>query len=158
MAFKESLGSTLWVVEQGYDPIEKLITLYGSLVLLGIPAGTAKALHALLAVAVVLAACWKWLKSSDLQAGIALLICGTLLITPYAYDYEFAFMAFPLAWLAFHLYRNGSQPGDKTFCAFLWIAPFGLLLLSKLTGLQLGWLALVLLFLKIHRLPVNPAY
>lgn len=154
--FQNSLSTTLLVVEKGYDPIEKLITFYGSLILLGIDPAAAKAAHLALAAGLALACCATWRKSQDPGACLALLACGTLLVTPYAYDYEFALMGIPLAWLLFHNDRHGWKPGEKTLCALVWSAPFLAPALAHVTPLQAGWIPLLALFWMIQRKASTP--
>lgn len=149
--FHESLSVTLMVVENGLDPIHKLITFYGSLVLLGVPGDIARLIHEVFAFAVIVGCCVFWLRSKDRLASAALTVCGTLLITPYAYDYEFVILAFPLAWLIAHNLKAGWPVGEKTLCVLLWMAPFLVPPLAKVTHLQLGFLAPLILGFLVWR-------
>lgn len=153
--FFESLPVTMMAVEKGFDPIHKLITFFGALVLAGVPAGTARILHWIFLFGIIAACCAFWLKSRNRRASAAATVCGTLLVTPYAYDYESVILAFPLAWLIGEGLAAGWRVGEKSFCAFAWMAPFLIPPLAFLIHVQLGWLVSLGLFLLIWQRPQN---
>lgn len=154
--FFESLPVTMMAVERGFDPIHKLITFFGALVLAGVPPETARILHWLFLFGIVAGCCFFWLKSGNRMASAAIAVCGTLLITPYAYDYEFVILAFPLAWLIAEGLGKGWRAGEKSFCAFAWMAPFLIPPVAFATHVQLGWLVSFGLFLLIWRKAAKP--
>jgi hypothetical protein len=95
---------------------------------------------------------WVWSKKTSLANRGAVLVLGTLLFTPYAFVYDLAILALPLAWLWEEGRRHGRRPGELLLLLLGWLIPgttFFLWSGIKVFGgkLQIGPLILAALFL-----------
>ncbi len=112
--------------------------------------GAARSLHASLAASgllqgvVSLAALgivlcvWRGRSPFSLKAGA--LIAGTLLVTPYAVDYDLVLLAAPIGWLAYEGLHSDFLPWEKSILFLGWIFP----LLSRcLSSVRLPFTPLV---------------
>jgi hypothetical protein len=52
------------------------------------------------------------------------LVLGTFLFTPYAFSYDLAMLALPLAWLGWEGYNAGWLPGEPALLCLGWLLPF----------------------------------
>ena len=70
-----------------------------------------------------------WKKKRPLEERSMILCCGTLLATPYLYDYDLVLLAVPIALLGRRGLVEGFLPWQKSLLGALWVLP------------ALGWLA-----------------
>ena len=95
---------------------------------------------------------WVWSKKTSLAHRGAVLVLGTLLFTPYAFVYDLAILALPLAWLWEDGRRHGRRPGELLLLLLGWLMPGAAPLLwngiNVFAGkLQIGPVILAALFL-----------
>jgi hypothetical protein len=129
-AFVHNLGMVRAALESGSLPWNKMPTVFALLRLLGAGTAAAYMLHAVVAAVVVagVAAIWRWSGAAHLRA--AALMTGTMLISPYLYDYDLAWLGFPMAWLGMEATRSGWLRHEREVLAACWIAPAILPMLS----------------------------
>ena len=87
---------------------------------------------------------------SNVLAG-AVLACGSLLVSPYLYDYDLALLAVPIALVAWDGYRRGWQAGEREVLVLAWVTPLFVSGLAEHTGIPLAPLCLILVFAMIAR-------
>ncbi|MEM8811927.1 MAG: glycosyltransferase family 87 protein [Pseudomonadota bacterium] len=124
-AFIEHADFTSTVIlEAGATGWEKIHSIFSIARSLGAPVGVAYALQALLAAFLAIAMVWLWRKSDvDLGIKAAGLIAASVIVTPYALDYDMMALAPALALLALEGVKNGFAPYEKSALAFAWLAP-----------------------------------
>lgn len=130
----------------------KVPSFFSFALLLGLPRAAAYALHFALAGAVAAALGWIWLRRpgrDDLRA--AALVTAALLFTPYVVDYDLAWLALPIAWLARDGLAHGWRRGEREILALAWVLPLLVAPVCAATGVQLGPFVLLALFLAILR-------
>lgn len=80
-----------------------------------------------LQVAVMALAGWAvaitWARNRSLGERSMVLCCGTLLASPYLFDYDLALLAIPIAIVAREGLANGFPPWQKSLLSALWMAP-----------------------------------
>jgi hypothetical protein len=157
-AFGESLRIVRLALESGALPWAKMPTMFAQLRLIGVPVGVAYVLHATVAAAAIAANWLVWRSAAPATLRNASLMCSTLLVTPYLFDYDLAWLAFPLAWLATEGLRSGWRTGERNTLVMAWLLPVLLSLPANTTGLiQLGpWINGLLLW-QITRRALKPA-
>ena len=100
------------------------VTPFGLALAAGAPPALAMTLQAVAAPAVLAAIVAVFRRTADAFARSAAIAAGTLLFTPYGYDYDLAILVVPTACL---LARLGDAPrfarGDLARLAVLWLAP-----------------------------------
>lgn len=151
-AFLHSLPLARQALESGTLPWTKMPTVFAALRLLGCGLAPAYLMHA--AVALLAAGAvgyvWRTEKSEDLRG--AALFAGTFLISPYLFDYDLVWMAFPIAWLSARALREGWLKGERETLLAAWLGPLLAPVIAKASGLQSGPLiTLALLALIVRR-------
>jgi len=131
--------------------VRELTSFYSLGRLLGLPVAAAAALHAAVALAVAAAVILLWLRRGDPALRAAALLSGSLLISPYLFDYDQAMLAPALLWLAADAVRRGWRRGEREAMAAAWLMPVLWIPLYHFTGLQLTPLAVLVLFLMVLR-------
>lgn len=128
--------------ESGALPWAKMPSTFAMLRLVGIPVEAAYAGQAVVAV-VAAAAVWVVWRRTDVPAlrGAALMT-ATFLANPYAFDYDLAWLAFPIAWLAVHGVEHGWRRGDREVLVAAWLLPAVATALATITHLQVAPLVL----------------
>jgi alpha-1,2-mannosyltransferase len=141
------------VLEQGGAGFEKLQSLFAFLRHLGGDVDFAYLVQGVLALGVAIAVAQLWHRATDRRLKSAGLALGTLLVTPYCFDYDMMALAPAFLLLAVHGRERGFVPYEKTALALLFFVP---LLARPLAGaifLPLGFLAMAWTFLLIVRRP-----
>jgi hypothetical protein len=150
-AFLAGLPLAARMVEGGRLPLAKMPTVFAAARLLGCPAQLAYILHAGVAVAAAAAVAWVWLRCRDLSLRAAALCTGTLLVSPYLFDYDLALLGLSIAWLVRHGLEQGWRSAEREWLALAWLLPLAMPLLATPTRLQPGPLVLLVLLLLILR-------
>jgi hypothetical protein len=138
---KSSLASLHFArlfLQSGVLPWIKMPTVFACLRLLGVPVDAAYVVHGIVAL-LALAAVWRvWRHCGDWQLRGAALMTGTFLISPYSYDYDLAWLAFPIAWMALIGLRDGWRKWEREAMVFAWLVPFLMAPVAAATHVQLG--------------------
>lgn len=144
-AWVDGLEIARIATEQGLLPWAKMPSVFAMLRLFGAPVAWSYAAHAVIAVAAVVATWLVWRRSTSVQLRGAVLMAGTFLVNPYAFDYDLVWLAFPIAWLALHGLANGWRRGDREVLVAAWMLPAVASAFAVLTHVQLGPVVLALL-------------
>lgn len=131
----------------------KMVTVYAAARLLHMPSTLALALQAIATVAVVVVVA-RHARHANAPMLAALFVCGTLLATPFALDYDLTLLAIPLAALFAAGRQDSFLPYEKivllvAFVLPLAVRPFGMGLGLPVAPLVVGGL----LWLVTRRLP-----
>ena len=151
-AFLHHLPLTMAMGEQGAVPWSTMPSPYVFALSLGAPARVASVLQG--AVALVVAGCvwWAWRRrGAAFEAKAATLVAGSLLVSPYLFYYDLTWAALAIAWLATLGLQNGFHRGEREIFLFAWLAPALMQPVQLLTSVQLGFPAVLLLFLAAVR-------
>jgi alpha-1,2-mannosyltransferase len=151
-AFLAHLPQVAAWVEGGYLPWAKMPTFFAFGRTLGLPVAAAYALHFTMAALAALGVAWVWLRCADFSLRAAALLAGTLLVSPYLYDYDLAWLGPALAWFAVHALRRGWRRGERELLVLLWLLPALIYPLQHLLRLQLApWVLLAFLLAILRR-------
>ncbi len=126
-AFVRSLPLARMTLEQGLVEPEKLQSFFAAVRLWNGSLPTAYAAQALSALVAGVAMTVLVRRGTTPLAGGAVLVTGTLLVTPYVLDYDLTLLAIPLAWTFTQARRTGFLPYEKVAL----LAAFVLPLLSR---------------------------
>lgn len=146
LAFGRNLSLPFSFLKNGNLPVEKMVTVFSAAFQWGLGVSAALTIHALVALAVALGVFWVWRRPTPLAERAAILVLGCLLFPPYAFSYDLALMALPLAWLGWEGYTKGWLPGEQILLTLGWLAP---LITTVVAMINLPFAALVLLALFI---------
>jgi hypothetical protein len=102
-------------------------------------------LQAVLSASVMGAIAWLWHSRADTRLKHAALMSGALLTTPYCLDYDMVLIGPAMAFLVADALENGFAPFERTLLAAIWFAPLLARLISKLSYIPLGPMAMITL-------------
>lgn len=138
-------------LQEGF-PWGKMPALYATLRLVGIGAGPAIAMQAILALAVAAMVAWVWWRKPSIALRAATLAMGALLVTPYVYDYDFTIAGVAIAFLAVESQRNGWRPGEREILLAAWLSPAFMSAVAQYTFIQIGFFcSLAVFFIAFRR-------
>ena len=150
-AFFSSVRVTRTVVlEQGAMGWEKMQTTFAALRMFGAGIETAYAAQALVSLGVAVVVVWIWRRPVAMPLKSAALVTGSLLATPYVFDYDFTLLALPIAWLTVEGLRTRFLDWEKITLFAMCILPIASRGIGTL-GLPIGPIALLLFFAVIAR-------
>ncbi|MGH6771530.1 MAG: glycosyltransferase family 87 protein [Xanthobacteraceae bacterium] len=148
LAFAESLTFTRVVVlEAGDTGWEKIQSLFSAVRMWGGTVEIAYAAQGALVIFVVASLVWLWRGPADDRLKAAALPCACLLATPYVLDYDLVVLALPIGFLASYGLARGFRDYEISILAFAWLAPLASRSLAGATGLPLGLMAILALYL-----------
>ena len=146
LAFLDSLTGAAGRVSEGLFPLQKMPSLYATLVLLNVDRAPAIMVHGVLAALVTVPVAWLWWKRGATPAAMALLVAGTLLVSPYLYEYDLMVMAVAIGLLAWEGYRGGWLRWEREVLVLAWMTPFLVRISGANLGFQVGSLCLIALY------------
>lgn len=143
-------GLMKFMLEHGTN-IKLAVGPFGALRAAGAGLTLAYAAQALCTGAVsllVLAAAW---RRPDGTALVALMASASVLVTPYAMDYDLAVIMVPLAWVARQAAAGGWRPWEKIVLVAAWLLPLYARMTVLLTGFQPAVFVLGVLLVLVWR-------
>lgn len=147
-----SLGNARLFLENGNLSWAKMPSVFAFLRLLGAPVVAAYIVHAVVAVMAVIVVWRVWRQSKDRNLRGAALMTATFLVSPYVFDYDLAWLAFPIAWLALAGLRNGWLRGEREVLVAAWLLPMLMAPIATVVHVQVGpWVLCSLLWITARR-------
>jgi hypothetical protein len=148
VGFWKDLSLPLQLLSDGRLPVNKMFTLFAAAWIAGSGLTLAYICQAGLMVGVAAAVFWVWRQETSLTWQASALVLGILLFTPYAFPYDLAILALPLAWLGWEGFTQGCPPAEQVLLLLGWLLPLLAPSLS-LIGVQLAPLILIGLFVLV---------
>jgi hypothetical protein len=146
-----SLDDARLYLESGKLPWFKMPSLFSALLHLGVPISLAYAGHAGLA-GVALVCVWRvWRVRRNTQLRGAVLMTAALMMSPYVYDYDLTWLAFPIAWMVVLGLQQGWLPGEREILLGAWLLPMFMIMVFAELGVQLAPVILTALLWIIMR-------
>ena len=147
-AFADSMTFTQTVVlEQGNTGWEKIQSVFSAVRMWGASVHTAYAVQTTLALMLAATLAWLWQSDAAFELKASALATASLLATPYVLDYDLVVLAVAIAFFA----RHGLSRGFRAFEISLLAAAFIVPLLSRgiagVTGIPLGLLVMLTLYI-----------
>jgi len=146
IAFFENLPVVRGVLDNQLISWTKFQSLYATLRLAGVGIGPAYGAQIVLSIAVAVAVGVTWWHRPALPLRAAVLVTGSLLATPYVFNYDLALLAIPIALLAMDGYVRGWLPAEREILALTWLMPLVTVGIAETTNLQIGSLCVAALF------------
>jgi hypothetical protein len=123
VAFWNNLALPLSMAREGLLPINKMVTVFAALSQAGVGFSPAMIIQMVVMAAVAAGVFYVWQGRISFAGKAATLVLGTLLFTPYAFSYDLALLALPLAWLGWEGYNAGWLPGEPALLCLGWVLP-----------------------------------
>jgi alpha-1,2-mannosyltransferase len=139
------------VLEQGNTGWHKIQSVFAWARMWGAPIPLAYALQGIAIVAIGAALAWLWRSAVSYPLKAAALCIGTILATPYSFDYDMMVLAPAIAFLAADGFLRGFGPWQKTALAALWLVPLIARSVAQLSLIPLGVPAMLAVFVLILR-------
>jgi hypothetical protein len=147
-----SLGYARLFMENGFLPWTKMPSMFAFLRLLGIPVEGAYFVHCVFAVWAVMVVWRVWRYCQNRKLRNAALMTATFIVSPYVFDYDLVWLAFPIAWLALDGLRNGWLRGEREVLVAAWLLPMLMAPIASALNVQVGPLVLCsLLWITVRR-------
>jgi alpha-1,2-mannosyltransferase len=151
-AFIDSMTFTQTVVlEQGDTGWEKIQSVFSAARMWGASVHTAYAIQTALALALAASLAWLWQSDAAFELKAAALATASLLATPYVLDYDLVALAVAIAFFASHGLNRGFRSFEISLLAAAWIVPLLSRVIAGVTGIPLGLMVLLALYVLIVR-------
>lgn len=119
-AFWSGLHEAGQLLRIGRSPLTKMPSVFVSLRMLHVPAFLSYAVHGAVA-GVVAWAVWRiWRRCADVRLRNAALMTGSFFISPYIFDYDMAWLAFPVVWLTVYCMETGWRRFERELLVLFW--------------------------------------
>jgi hypothetical protein len=134
------------VLEAGNTGWEKIQSLFSAVRMWGGSIDMAYAAQGSLALGVAVALIWLWRSEAAYDLKAAALAVAVLIATPYVLDYDLMMLAVAIAFYTRHGLARGVRDFELSLLAFVWVAPLLTRPLAEVTGIPLGLIAQIVLF------------
>jgi hypothetical protein len=151
-AFIDSMTFTQTVVlEQGDTGWEKIQSVFSAARMWGAGIHAAYAIQTALALLLAASLAWLWQSDAAFELKAAGLATASLLATPYVLDYDLVALAVAIAFFARHGLSRGFRSFEISLLAAAWIVPLLSRVIAGVTGIPLGLMVLLALYVLIVR-------
>jgi hypothetical protein len=123
LAFIHSMTTSVKMLHDHLVPIDKMTSIFSSALCYGAGPRLAWALQGSVSLGIAALVSLIWYREMPFSLRSAGLVLGILLATPYAFPYDLAILALPLAWLAWEGYTHGWSPGEPELLFIGWLTP-----------------------------------
>ena len=155
-AFADSMNFTQVVVlEQGGTGWEKIQSIFSAARMWRAGVQSAYAVQIALALALAASLAWLWHSDAAFELKASALASGSLLATPYVLDYDLVVLAVAIAFFARHGLRGGFRPYEISLLAAAWMVPLLSRGVAGATGIPLGLLLLLAIYVATLRRAVR---
>jgi hypothetical protein len=137
----------LVVLEQGGTGWEKIQSIFSAARMWGASVDTAYAVQGALLMSLATTLAWLWHGDAAFELKAAGLATASLLATPYVLDYDLVVLAVAIAFFARHGLISGFRDFEISLLAAAWIVPLLSRGLAGITGIPLGLMVLLALYL-----------
>jgi hypothetical protein len=139
------------ILEQGATGWHKIQSLFSAVRMWGGGIHLAYAAQAMLAAALAISIAWLWRSRASYDLKAAALCTASLLVTPYVLDYDLVVLGIAIAFLARHGLAHGFISYELSLLALAWIMPLLTRTVADTSGLPLGLIAMMMLYVVILR-------
>ncbi len=147
-----SLDDARLIFESGALPWAKSASVFAMSRLLGAPVMAAYVAQVVIACGAAWAVWWVWRRCPSQALRGAALMTATFLVSPFHFDYDLAWLAFPIAWMALEGLRDGWLRGEREVLVAAWILPLFMGPIAQALGVQIGPFVLIaLLWMIVQR-------
>ncbi|WP_367394904.1 glycosyltransferase family 87 protein [Cupriavidus sp. Agwp_2] len=134
--FLQNAGAARAELERGAALLTRMPTVFAATTMLSGRLPWSYALHCSVAAVALAAVIYAWARPCSFALRAAVLVCAGLLVPPYLYDYDLAFLGLAICWLGMHGYRNGWLRGERELLVVLWLLPLCGMSLCSWIGFQ----------------------
>jgi hypothetical protein len=122
-AFLHSLSAGTGYINSGRYKLDRMPSIYVTAIMLHLPLAAAYVCQALSALAGAAAVIYAWTRPTPHALRAAVLICASLLVSPYLYDYDLVWYGILIAWYCRFGLQAGFRRGEREWLIVLWLTP-----------------------------------
>jgi len=149
-AFADSMTFTQTVVlEPGGIGWEKIQSAFSAMRMWGAGVHSAYAIQIALALMLVASLAWLWQSNALFELKASALATASLLATPYVLDYDLVVLAVAIVFFVRHGMNRGFHDYEISLLAAAWVMPLLSRAIAGVTGIPLGLLVLLALYVFI---------
>jgi len=149
-AFADSMTFTQTVVlEQGGIGWEKIQSAFSAMRMWGAGVHSAYAIQIALALMLAASLAWLWQSNALFELKASALATASLLATPYVLDYDLVVLAVAIVFFVRHGMNRGFHDYEISLLAAAWFMPLLSRAIAGVTGIPLGLLVLLALYVFI---------
>ena len=139
------------LLEQGDVGFEKLQSVFAAVRLLGGSISLAYVVQTAASIVAILGVAWAWRVGRDHELKSALLVVATLLASPHVLDYDLTILSPALAFFVASRWPDEFGSYDISALAAVWCVPLFARAVAGASGVPLGLIAIVMLFVLAMR-------
>ncbi len=139
------------LLEQGDVGFEKLQSAFAAIRLWGGSIPLAYAIQMTVSGLAIYSVAWVWRSRLDAMQKAAVLVIAALLASPHVIDYDLTLLGLALAFVAATGCRQGFHPFEISVMGAAWAAPLLSRGIAAATGIPLGLIAIITLYIVIMR-------
>ncbi|CAN7427867.1 glycosyltransferase family 87 protein [Paraburkholderia hospita] len=138
-AFLHNTVAAAGIVESGHAVmgLGRIPTVFALFKLAHAPTSLAAASQGISALLAAAAVVYAWRDDCSYPLRAAALVCASLLVSPYLYDYDLAWYGVVIAWYCRFATHRGWQRWEREWMVVLWLAPLAGLFVMVHLSLQL---------------------
>jgi hypothetical protein len=122
-AFLHNAGMITGFVESGRAALARIPTVFALATLAHVPAAWAYTAQGAAALIGAAAVCNAWGRECSYELRAAVLICASLLVSPYLFDYDLTWLGMLIAWCVRHGLARGWKRYEREWLVGLWFVP-----------------------------------
>jgi hypothetical protein len=122
-AFLYNAGMIAGLVESGRAALARIPTVFALATLAHVPSVWAYAAQGAVALVAASAVCNAWSRDCSYALRAAVLVCASLLVSPYLFDYDLTWLGVLLAWCVRHGLARGWKRHEREWLLGLWLMP-----------------------------------
>ncbi|WP_416047802.1 glycosyltransferase family 87 protein [Cupriavidus basilensis] len=142
-SFLANVDMARLAVEGGEAKLVRMPTVFALVRLLGGNLALSYGIHAMVAALAAGVVIYAWCRPASFPLRASALMAATLMLSPYLYDYDLAFLGFVILWLAGYAIERGWMRWEKELLLVLWLTPLLGLLVVQAIGFQFMPLAIL---------------
>jgi hypothetical protein len=132
-AFLHSMGTVAQYVESSRAAMHRIPSAYSFVKMMHGPTMLANAAQAVSVASAAAAVWYAWSRAASHALRAATLVSASLMVSPYLYDYDLAWLGVFIAWYVKHAMEHGWRPWQREWMIVLWLMPFaGIFIVGKL--------------------------
>jgi hypothetical protein len=136
LASLHNMGMAQGFVENGRAALARVPSAFSLVKLAYGPAMVAYAAQEVSAIYAAVAVFLVWHRRAPYPLRAAVLVCASLMVSPYLFDYDLAWYGVITAWYVKHAIASGWKRGEREWLVLLWLMPIAGILLVKQVHFQ----------------------
>jgi hypothetical protein len=156
MAWVQNMGLIAGYVDSGEAALARIPTFFAMARMLHVPTTLAYSLQAISACAAALAVVYAWTRECAFELRAATLVCASLLVSPYLFDYDLPWYGILIVWFCRYAIAKGFDRGEREWLLLLWVAPFaGIAVISRVHFQFLPLITVATLVMVARRIAID---